>query len=79
MLTGRELFMKTFIASALATILMASFSIPAGEPGNTETYIIKDDIVTYEDGTPADGVMQTIRGNAGEVQTATVTVYFVVE
>ena len=69
--------MKTFIASFLVTLLVGTFSIPAGEPG--ETVIIKDDMVTYEDGTPVDGTMQIIRGNAGEVQTAYCTVYFVVE
>ena len=69
--------MKTIIATALATLLVGTFSVPVGEPG--DTVIIKDDMVTYEDGTPVEGAMQIIRGNAGEIQTATCTVYFVVE
>ena len=69
--------MKTILATALATLLVGTFSIPAGEPG--ETVIIADDMVTYEDGTPVEGAMQIIQGNVGEVQTATCTVYFVVE
>ncbi len=69
--------MKTIIATAMATLLVGTFSIPVGEP--RKTVIIADDMVTYEDGISVEGAIQIIQGNVGEVQTATCTVYFVVE
>ncbi len=71
--------MKTILATTLVTMLLTTFSIPAGEPGEAPvTYTIKDDVVYSPDRTPVESAMQIIQGNAGEVTTATCEVYFVV-
>ena len=69
--------MKTFIASFLATLRVRTFSVSVGELG--ETVVIKDDVVTYENGTPVEGSMQIIQRNIGKVQTAICTIYFVIK
>ncbi len=72
--------MKAILATALATVLLTTFSIPGGEPGEAPvTYTIKDDVVYSPDGTPVEGAMQVIQGNEGEVTTATCVVTFVKE
>ena len=50
--------MKTILATALATVLLTTFSIPAREPGEEPiNYTIKDDIVYSPDGPPVEGAM----------------------
>ena len=61
-------------------VLLTTFTIPARDPGEVPVnYTIEYDVVCCPDGTPVEGAIQIIRGNAVENFTATYTATFVKE